>query len=77
VSGVQHWLVSTSGNVAKVELSVDGVVGATLTKAPYAWDWDTSGLAPGPHELTVRATGVDSGVSEETLTGSVARPAAG
>jgi N-acetyl-anhydromuramyl-L-alanine amidase AmpD len=77
VSGVQHWLVSTSGNVAKVELSVDGVVGATLTKAPYAWDWDTSGLAPGPHELTVRATGVDGGVSEETLTVSVAPPAAG
>jgi len=77
VTGVQHWLVSTGGNVAAVELSVDGVVGATLTKAPYAWDWDTSGYAPGPHRLDVQVTGVDGGVSAETLTVTVAPPSAG
>jgi N-acetyl-anhydromuramyl-L-alanine amidase AmpD len=77
ISGLQHWLVATSGAVKTVEFVVDGTVVSTATKAPYAYDWDTSGEAPGPHTLTLRATGVDGGITEQTATVTVAPPAAG
>ena len=71
VSGTQHWLVQTSGTVAAVELSVDGVTRATLTKAPYAWDWQASAETPGPHRLSVRVTGADGAFVEQALTVTV------
>ncbi len=71
VSGTQHWLVDTSGTVAAVELSVDGVTRATLTKAPYAWDWQASAETPGPHRLVVRVTGADGAFVEQALTVTV------
>ena len=77
ISGVQHWLVGTSGTVKSVQFLVDGSVLATVTKAPYAYDWDTSADAPGPHQLTMRVTGVDGGVSEQSVTATVAPPSAG
>jgi N-acetyl-anhydromuramyl-L-alanine amidase AmpD len=77
VSGLQHWLVQTSGTVAKVDFLVDGVVRGTATAAPYAWDWDTGGETPGPHQLAVRATGADGAVAEQDLTVTVAPPSAG
>ena len=75
VSGVQHWLVETSGSVAKVEFLVDDVVAATATSAPYAWDWDTSAV-PGEHRLGVRVTGVDGRAAEQDLSVTVV-PTAG
>jgi N-acetyl-anhydromuramyl-L-alanine amidase AmpD len=75
VSGVQHWLVQTSGSVAKVEFLVDGAVTATATSAPYAWDWDTSAV-PGEHRLGARVTGVDGRVAEQDLSVTVV-PTAG
>jgi|GEM_PF-3560307 len=76
VSGIQHWLVATTGSVAHVEFDVDGAPAATATKAPYAYDWDTSGAAAGPHQLTVRAVGVEGDVATQTLTVTVAPPSA-
>ena len=76
VAGVQHWLVGTSGSVASVQLSVDGAVRATLTTAPYSWDWDTSAETPGTHRLDVKVTGSDGTVTSQTLTVTVALPAA-
>jgi len=76
VSGVQHWLVDAVGSVARVEFLVDGAVRATATKAPYAYDWDTGTEAPGPHQLTVRAVGVDHGVAERSFSVTVAPPTA-
>jgi N-acetyl-anhydromuramyl-L-alanine amidase AmpD len=76
VSGVEHWLVETSGSVARVEFVVDGLVRATATAAPYAYDWDTSGETPGPHQVTVRAVGQDGAVAEQDLTVTVAAPSA-
>ena len=70
--GTQHWLVDTSGTVAAVELSVDGATRATLTKAPYAWDWQASAETPGPHRLSVRVTGADGAFVEQALTVTVA-----
>ena len=72
VSGSQHWLVETSGSVARVEFVVDGTVRATATGAPYFYDWDTSVETPGPHALAVRAVGADGTVLEHTLTVTVA-----
>jgi N-acetyl-anhydromuramyl-L-alanine amidase AmpD len=76
VSGVQHWLVETSGSVARVEFVVDGLVRGTASAAPYAYDWDTSGETPGGHQLTVRALGRDGIVAEQSLTVTVAAPSA-
>ena len=77
VSGSQHWLVDTSGAVARVEFVVDGKVRATATAAPYAYDWDTSLEAPGTHVLAVRAVGADGAVAEQTFTVTVSPPSAG
>ena len=77
VSGVPHWLVETSGNVARVEFVVDGAVRATATAAPYAYDWDTSAEAAGSHSLAVRATGANGAVAEQTLRVTVAPPSGG
>jgi N-acetyl-anhydromuramyl-L-alanine amidase AmpD len=74
VSGTQHWLVATSGSVARVEFSVDGLPQATLDKAPYAYDWNTAELTPGPHQVSVRAVGVEGDVATQTLTVTVAPP---
>jgi hypothetical protein len=76
LSGVQHWLVETSGSVTRVEFVVDGLVRGTATVAPYAYDWDTTGETPGRHQLTVRAVGRDGGVAEQSLTVTVAAPSA-
>jgi N-acetyl-anhydromuramyl-L-alanine amidase AmpD len=72
VSGTQHWLVDTSGMVAAVQFSVDGVTRATLARAPYAWDWPASTETPGPHRLVVRVTGADGAFAEQSLTVTVA-----
>ena len=77
VSGSQHWLVDTSGAVARVEFVVDGTLRATATAAPYAYDWDTSLETPGTHALAVRAVGADGAVAEQTFSVTVAPPSAG
>jgi hypothetical protein len=77
VSGAQHWLVETSGAVARVEFLVDGAVRSTAAAAPYARDWDASAEAPGAHQLTARAVGADGTVVEQRFTVTVAPPTAG
>jgi hypothetical protein len=73
VTGTQHWLVEAGGGIARVEFVVDGVVRATVTAAPYAWDWDTTQDAVGTHTLVARAVGADGSVAEKSLSVSVAR----
>jgi N-acetyl-anhydromuramyl-L-alanine amidase AmpD len=77
VADVQHWLVQTSGKIDHVELSVDGVVRASLTAAPYAWDWNTGLETVGQHVLLIRAIGADGTVAQQSLTVTVAGPSAG
>jgi N-acetyl-anhydromuramyl-L-alanine amidase AmpD len=76
VADVQHWLVSVGGKVASVEFDVDGVARGTATAAPYAWDWDTTHETPGPHQLTVKATGTDGTVVQQVVNVTVAGPSA-
>jgi hypothetical protein len=77
VADVQHWLVQTSGRIDHVELSVDGVVRASVAAAPYAWDWNTAQETPGRHVLLIRAIGSDGTVVQQSLTVTVAGPSAG
>lgn len=77
VAGVQHWLVQTSGTIDHVELSVDGTVRASVSAAPYAWDWDTTKETVGQHVLLIRAIGADGTIAEQQLTVTVAGPSAG
>jgi hypothetical protein len=77
VADVQHWIVQTSGKIDRVELSVDGVVRATLASAPYAWDWNTAQETIGQHVLLIRAIGADGTVAQQSLTVTVAGPSAG
>lgn len=74
VADVQHWLVSTAGQVASVQFAVDGVVRSTATAAPYAWDWDTTQETPGPHTLVLTVTGADGTVVTQQLAVTVAAP---
>src|SRR5581483_3150294 len=76
VSGTQHWLVATSGSVARVEFDVDGLPQVTQAKAPYAYDWNTTDEAAGTHQLTVRAYGIEGDVASQTITVTVAPPSA-
>ena len=76
VSGTQHWVVAARGSLARVEFLVDGLPQVTLTKAPYAYDWDTTSDAAGPHQLTVRAVGIEGDVATQTVTVTVAPPSA-
>jgi N-acetyl-anhydromuramyl-L-alanine amidase AmpD len=76
VADLQHWLVTVGGKVASVQFSVDGVVRGTATAAPYAWDWDTTKETPGSHALQITATGVDGSVVTQSLSVTVAGPAA-
>jgi N-acetyl-anhydromuramyl-L-alanine amidase AmpD len=76
VSGLQHWLVDTGGSVSRVEFVVDGKVRATVSVAPYAWDWDTAQETSGTHVLTVRALGVDGTAAEQSLSVTVQGPSA-
>jgi leucyl aminopeptidase len=62
--------------VSRVEFVVDGAVRATVTAAPYAWDWDTAAESPGAHTLTVRAVGADGTVAEQSLSVTVQGPTA-
>ena len=76
VADVQHWLVSVAGKVASVEFSVDGAARGSASAAPFAWDWDTSKETPGPHQLLIRAIGVDGTVAQQQLSVTVAGPSA-
>jgi N-acetyl-anhydromuramyl-L-alanine amidase AmpD len=76
VSGQQHWLVATSGSVTRVEFSVDGLPQVSVTRAPFAYDWDAGSAAPGTHVLTVRAFGVEGDVATQTFNVTVAPPSA-
>jgi hypothetical protein len=74
---LQHWLVQTSGRVAHVEFAVDGVARATVTAAPYAVDWDTSGESPVPLALVVKGVSPVGSVAQQQLAVTVAGPSDG
>ncbi len=76
VTGMQHWLVQTSGSVGRVEFVVDGTVRGTSAAAPYSYDWDTGAETSGQHVLVVRAVGRNGATAQQSLTVTVAPPSA-
>ena len=63
VSGVVHVAPVLAGTVRRVDFLVDGFVRRTVTRAPFAFDWDTTTETPGQHVLSVRASGTRVSVS--------------
>lgn len=44
------------GSVSNVKISIDDVSTTTLQSSPYAYDWNTSGVSPGEHNIKAVAT---------------------
>ena len=65
-----------AGSVVRVDYLLDGNTIASASAAPWTWTWDPSGVAPGLHELTVRATG-PNGRSDTATIDVVVRPPGG
>jgi hypothetical protein len=75
VGGIVTWGAHTVGPVWRVAFVVDGTVLATATTEPWTETWDTSTVAPGPHQLTVRALTRDGRTGAATsVTVSVSPP---
>jgi subtilisin family serine protease len=57
VSGTKTVTIQASDNVGvtRVELFVDGALTATLTNAPYTYNWNTMSVPNGAHTLTAKA----------------------
>ena len=60
---------SDSAGVSSVQFSVDGMLEATSTSAPYDWNWDTSSVSAGSH--TISATAIDAAGNRATTQISV------
>jgi hypothetical protein len=57
VQGVAHiQVVPTAGQASQVELLVDGKSVDVKKSPPFAFDWDTSSVSPGPHNVVFRGT---------------------
>jgi len=53
------------GSVASVKISIDDVDKVTLQAAPFSFDWNTTGVAPGNHTIKVTVTD-NKGLSANT-----------
>jgi len=49
---------SDDNGVDRVEITIDDVLIATLTTAPYTYQWDTGSVTTGSH--TIKATAYDT-----------------
>jgi len=69
VSGIVNVAISGQSDnlaVVKAELIVDGQYVVTDTTAPYAFDWDSSTVSPGSHNINV--TVYDAALNEASIT---------
>ena len=74
LQGTVTWLAQVTGAVARVEFVVDGTVRATLTAAPWAFQWDTTAETPGGHVALVRAVAADGRSAALSANVEVAAP---
>ena len=62
-----------AGGIAKVEISIDGVLRSTDTSAPYEYNWNIRKLSSGPHVIRAVAwdaagnSAVDENVASKSL----------
>jgi hypothetical protein len=63
-----------SGEVARVELWIDGYAVQTATAAPWTLTWDVTSVTPGDHTLAVRAVGPKGAADAAVTLVTVAAP---
>jgi hypothetical protein len=63
LAGTVHWQVLTKGKVGIVEFLVDGLLADAEFAPPWAFDWDTTQVAPGPHTLVAVVTSPDGNLT--------------
>ncbi|HSX35309.1 MAG TPA: Ig-like domain-containing protein [Patescibacteria group bacterium] len=73
VSGTQPVTATAGGTqaITSVKFSVDSTVAATVTIAPYSFNWDTTQVANGSHTITALATNSASLTATATATVNV------
>ena len=74
VSGNVTITASASDNVGvtRVKFFIDGKLVKSLNSAPYAWNWDTTGIADGPVQLFARAFDAAGNLSDsQSVTATV------
>lgn len=77
VSGTQQITVNVqSGSVQRVELLVDDKTEATLTQAPYVFQWDTTKETAGIHRVVIRAIDPTGAATDRELVVEVVPAAA-
>mgnify|MGYP000146552264 CR=1 FL=1 len=54
---------TAAAGVSRVEFLLDDAVIGTVTTAPYTFNWDTSAVANGPHNLSARVTDAANAVA--------------
>ncbi len=67
--------VSSTVTLAKVQLLIDGTARANMTSGPYSFTVDTLAYADGAHSIEVRATDINGGVGNQTITAYFTNPA--
>jgi len=73
VTGLVRIEAAITGTLHRVEFLVDGTVRATVTAAPFAFDWDTALDLPGPRRITVRAIAANGRPTTRNVTVVVTR----
>jgi hypothetical protein len=68
VAGAVHVEAATSADTQRVEFSVDGRLRAVATKAPFAFDWDTTVETNGNHVVQLWAVARDGSVATSEVT---------
>jgi hypothetical protein len=68
LQGTVHVTPQVTGLGAQwLEVLVDGELRATLTRLPYAFDWNTALETAGPHRLTIWGVAVGGAVSQVSV----------
>ena len=74
VTGTVSIEINATDNVGvtRVELYVNGSLGATTTSSPYRFNWNTAGVIPGSYSLQARAYDAVGNVATDTISVSIA-----
>ena len=68
VSGTARIEASVPADAQRVEISIDGRLRAVVTKAPFAYDWDTTKEQNGAHVVELWAVARDGTTASSRLT---------
>jgi VWFA-related protein len=66
--------VQSASPIASVDYLLNGQPIASVTSAPYSFEWDSTTVNPGTYQLTVRASDAGGNQGEKSITVSVSLP---